>query len=1140
MLSGRQGPGSLAGIRDDDLCCPICLELMNSPVTTRCGHSFCQECIVQAFRSEVKRCPKCSFDLNALDPLSSTMELTSVAAASSSSTTSSSVTVTAMSSSSGLPSQLIPNFVLNDLVTKRRRELALCPSSSFISRDTRVDELKRLLHRDSIAFGISDIDWINALLQKRREELETKTKLAQLECYEEFLSTLHTQKQVQLSQLQREVSVIEEDLQRTKEEIREAKKSHGAEEHPEAENSSGAAPLVPSKGQLMESFSCVETEVKGGTDTQLRRKRLHMHLDDLTDVYLSKRTKTEPSLLFDFSRSAASSSSGNEAFEEISASLVPLTRYTHLVPLATLNYTTDFGSSANIVSSIEFDKDSEFFAIAGVTKRIKVFDFASVVQDPVDVHYPAHDITCYAKISCATWNAFHKGILACSDYEGGISVHDVPALRVTALLQEHEKRCWSVDFSPTDPKLLASGSDDSKVKIWSLERPSSSMISIVTEANVCSVKFNPKRSYMLALGSADHHVHYYDIRKPRQPLRTFKGHKKAVSYVRFLDDNTLISASTDSCLKIWSEFQSFPVRTLQGHTNEKNFVGLTSNGGNLIACGSENNSLYVYTKGLSNHLLTYQFETVKSILERDKKDDDASDFVSAVCWKKDSNVVLGANSQGMVKILDVKDKLKKGKTRILYGVHETYPVIAIAGLGPEDLGYNEQEERDDKREAIRNAVAAGCGSLRDVGCTEITVDPCGDAEAAAEGAYLSTFVFDPHKTSDKKAPVSIEVLGSDPETAALWKQGSLKAQGQNLARYLTEMPANHMTPTIFAQASPSTTRDYVVEFVLRSHDDKCCIGAEVTPGWVLVLDEADKHLSPLGVKVEAHDRAWAEKMKMGSFLSVAKGSDEPCVFLEMTYEGGKPGDAPIALVGKGITFDSGGISLKVPSSLMNDMRADMGGGAVVVGTIFTLASLKAPINIKGLVPLAENMPNGRANKVGDVVYAMNGKSIQIMNTDAEGRLILADALCYADTFKPTFVLDIATLTGAMLIALGSGACGVFTNSSNDWKSLRRSGERTGDRVWRMPLWDHYISSVKPSASADLCNISSHGRDGGSCTAAAFLSNFTKCERWMHLDMAGVMAHVSHDKLPYLKKGMTGRPTRTLACFIQDMATASGN
>lgn len=307
-----------------------------------------------------------------------------------------------------------------------------------------------------------------------------------------------------------------------------------------------------------------------------------------------------------------------------------------------------------------------------------------------------------------------------------------------------------------------------------------------------------------------------------------------------------------------------------------------------------------------------------------------------------------------------------------------------------------------------------------------------------------------------------------------------------------DTPANLMTPTIFAETVSAR-----------------CV--------------------PLGVKAEAHDREWAAAKKMGSYLSVARGSEEPPVFLELTYNGAGAAQ-PVCLVGKGITFDSGGISLK-GGSKMDEMRADMGGAACVAATIAALAELKVPVNVKAFIPLAENMPSGRATKPGDVVYAMNGKSICVDNTDAEGRLILCDAITYAQEFKPKWVLDIATLTGAVRVALGDCAAAAFTNNQALWNHIHLAGSESGDRVWRMPLFKHYMSQMTDHNGHDINNLGK-GTGAGSCTAAAFLLDFVaKDMPWVHVDMAGIMCN-STDQSYTNSKGMSGRPMRTLFEFVR--------
>ncbi|XP_033870091.1 cytosol aminopeptidase [Acipenser ruthenus] len=434
--------------------------------------------------------------------------------------------------------------------------------------------------------------------------------------------------------------------------------------------------------------------------------------------------------------------------------------------------------------------------------------------------------------------------------------------------------------------------------------------------------------------------------------------------------------------------------------------------------------------------------------------------------------------------------LKKGKSRLFYGVHKDFPSVVVVGLGKTSAGVCNNENWDIGKENIRAAVSVGCRQLQDLEIPEVEVDPCGDPQSAAEGAVLGLFEYDELKQK-KKTVVKTQLHGSADREA--WGKGLLYAEGQNLARHLMEGPANYITPTCFAET---------IQKRLQSVSDKVTV-----------------HIRP---------KSWIEDHQMGAFLSVSKGSDEPPVFLEIQYNGSAHASLPpLVLVGKGVTFDSGGISLK-PSSGMDAMRADMGGAATVCAAIVTAAALKLPLNIVGLAPLCENMPNGSANKPGDVVRAKNGKTIQIDNTDAEGRLILADALCYAHSFNPKAIVNAATLTGAMDVALGSAAAGVFTNSDWLWNHLNQASVVTGDRVWRMPLYQHYTRQVTESQLADLNNVGKYSRSGGACTAAAFLKEFVTAPHWAHLDIAGVMSN--KEEVPYLRKGMSGRPTRTLVEF----------
>jgi leucyl aminopeptidase len=321
-------------------------------------------------------------------------------------------------------------------------------------------------------------------------------------------------------------------------------------------------------------------------------------------------------------------------------------------------------------------------------------------------------------------------------------------------------------------------------------------------------------------------------------------------------------------------------------------------------------------------------------------------------------------------------------------------------------------------------------------------------------------------------------------------RGLAIAHGMDLARDLGNLPGNICTPAHLAERAQALAQE-------------------------------------LGFKCEVLERGKLEELKMGSFLSVTNGSDQPPKFIVLEYLGGAKKQKPVVLVGKGITFDSGGISLK-PGADMDQMKFDMCGAASVLGAFRAIAELKAKVNLIGLIPTCENMPSGRATKPGDVVRSMSGQTIEVLNTDAEGRLILCDALTYAERYEPAAVVDIATLTGAMVIALGHVACGVFSNSDSLGRALLNAGEDAFDRGWQLPLWDDYQDALN-SNFADFANIG--GRAGGSITAACFLSKFAKKFDWAHLDIAGVAWKDGKEK------GATGRPVPLLTTWVLSQEAA---
>jgi len=348
--------------------------------------------------------------------------------------------------------------------------------------------------------------------------------------------------------------------------------------------------------------------------------------------------------------------------------------------------------------------------------------------------------------------------------------------------------------------------------------------------------------------------------------------------------------------------------------------------------------------------------------------------------------------------------------------------------------------------------------------------------------------------SDSKPPLALNRVaintGKKPpgKLQKLLLQGSQIGNGVNLARNLANLPGNICTPTYLAGEARKLGRKY----------DKLS---------TQVLEE--KKMRDLG---------------MGALLAVSAGTDQPAKLVIMHYRGGKSSQAPYVLVGKGVTFDTGGISLK-PGAKMDEMKYDMGGAASVIGTMQTVADMQLPLNVIGVVAAVENMPSGGAIKPGDVVSSMSGKTVEILNTDAEGRLILCDALTYVERFKPAAVIDVATLTGACVVALGNHATAVYSNQEELAQQILDAGIESHDRGWQMPLWDEYKKQLQ-SNFADLPNIAGPG--GGSITAACFLASFTEKYHWAHLDIAGT----AWDSSP---KGATGRPVPMLVRYLQDRA-----
>jgi leucyl aminopeptidase len=426
--------------------------------------------------------------------------------------------------------------------------------------------------------------------------------------------------------------------------------------------------------------------------------------------------------------------------------------------------------------------------------------------------------------------------------------------------------------------------------------------------------------------------------------------------------------------------------------------------------------------------------------------------------------------------------------------------IVIVGLG---------KRADFDLEKLRSAYAKAGQQIRALNLkefalsidTEILNKPLPQlTEAILEGMMLGLYRFTPYKTIDRGNISDIQHIHMVVENEGALKiveesarRAEAIAKAVIFARDLVSRPGNEMTPSDLAREARQVARKK-------------------------------------GVTLRILDVARMKKLGMHALLGVARGSSEPAKFIILEYYGRRKSDPPIALVGKGLTFDSGGISIK-PSEKMDEMKSDMAGGAAVMGAIMAAAELKLPVNVVGLIPATENLPGGRAYKPGDILKSLSGQTIEVITTDAEGRLILADALTYASRYRPAAVIDLATLTGACIVALGDQVIGMLGNDDGLKSQIRRAADRTGERVWELPLWEDYHELIK-SDVADFKN--SGGRAGGAITAAAFLSKFVGNVPWVHLDIAGP-SWLTKDK-PYIPKGASGVGVRLMIQVLRDLAS----
>jgi leucyl aminopeptidase len=436
-----------------------------------------------------------------------------------------------------------------------------------------------------------------------------------------------------------------------------------------------------------------------------------------------------------------------------------------------------------------------------------------------------------------------------------------------------------------------------------------------------------------------------------------------------------------------------------------------------------------------------------------------------------------------------------GSTLLLHAVAGVAAArVLLVGLGKAD-DFGPKQYREAVRAAVRTLADSGAKEAIAY-LAELPIkdrDRSWAVQQAVSVAADATYRFDQLKSKkDGRRKLTRFAVGSIDRASSADQRalarGDALARGIALAKDLGNLPSNICTPSYLARQAQALAREH-------------------------------------GLRWQVLDERAMEKLRMGALLAVTKGTREPAKLIVLQYLGAARAAKPVALVGKGITFDTGGISLKPPAE-MDEMKYDMSGAGSVLGTLKAVAAMQLPVNVVGIIPTCENMPGGGATKPGDIVTSMSGQTIEILNTDAEGRLILCDALTYAERFDPAAVIDIATLTGACVVALGHVATGLYSNDDALARELAEAGQIAWDRAWPMPLWDDYDEQIK-SPFADIANVG--GRPAGSVTAARFLAKFAGKFKWAHLDIAGTAWRTGKDK------GSTGRPVPMLTQFLIERA-----
>jgi len=591
--------------------CLACQSLLEDPYMSKCGHTCCYMCWFKISKG-TKKCVHC----NAIIELD----------------------------------EIYPNHSIDLLIKEQKKVLS---DKYMTSKRAKFDENSKEwkdVEQKALLEGLQvhEIDEFIKSLEEKRKNIIKNSNLNSNKLLLDFLVESNNQNKLKIKKINLEQEFLSADIQYLREAIASQDNEWSSLSVVPSNNTDSNNQLVPKPST---SLSWLSPDSKFAKSMAKRKARLHSNFNLIKDCYVGDRVHYY-----------VSPESTIEKLGSFSSKFNNFMKYNKIKDLAHIDYVNGNNNHSNIVSSIDFDKTGTHFAVAGVTKKIKLYDYDNVTLSPSSGHCPVVQMTCDSKISCIRWSPYHQNWLCSCDYQGNVLIWDAFRHEKLHTFIEHEKRCWSVDFNSVDPKLVASGSDDAKVKIWSTNSQRS-ITTIEARANVCCVQFNPKSSMHVAFGGADHDLHYYDLRNPKQPLNVFKGHKKAVSYCKFVDKHHFVSASTDSHLKMWQVDGHQAVRTFKGHTNDKNFVGMDATG-EFIACGSEDNHLYVYHKHFDDKLFSHRFAVNKSLFEKEEGSayhmdgpqppTRSKEFVSAVTFRKlgdDCDVIVAANSQGTIKVL---------------------------------------------------------------------------------------------------------------------------------------------------------------------------------------------------------------------------------------------------------------------------------------------------------------------------------------------------------------------------------------------------------------------------------------------------------------------------------------------------------